>query len=148
MASVAGVIAENVGRELMPFSPEIIVENGGDIFLSVKNSLSMAIYAGDSPLSMKIGLRFTDPEKPFAVCTSSGSVGHSLSLGKSDAVCVVSDSAALADSAATSIGNLVKKPDDIKKAIDFGKTIDGVDGIVIIAKDKIGMWGKVDIIKL
>ncbi|GAH79998.1 unnamed protein product, partial [marine sediment metagenome] len=29
MASVAGAIAEFVGNELLPFSPEIIVENGG-----------------------------------------------------------------------------------------------------------------------
>src|SRR4030042_849982 len=32
MAAVAGAIAEAVGRDLLAFSPEVIVENGGDIF--------------------------------------------------------------------------------------------------------------------
>src|SRR4030042_1905049 len=33
MAAVAGAIAEYVGKELLEFSPEIIVENGGGVFI-------------------------------------------------------------------------------------------------------------------
>jgi len=85
-------------------------------------------------------------EKPVAVCTSSGTVGHSLSMGKADAVCVVSDDCALADAAATSIGNQVRTGSDIQRAIDFGQRIEGVRGLVIVIRDKIGMWGDIEIV--
>ncbi len=148
MASIAGAIAEYTGRELLLISDEVIIENGGDTFINVKNSITIGIYAGSSPLSMKIGLKFDALENPFSVCTSSGTIGHSLSLGKSDAVCVVSDSALLADAAATSIGNRVKSDHDINTAIDFGKNIEGVNGIVVVSGEKLGMWGNINIVKL
>ena len=148
MASIAGAIAEYTGRDLLLLSDEVIIENGGDTFIHVKNSITIGIYAGSSPLSMKIGLKFNALEKPFSVCTSSGTIGHSLSLGKSDAVCVISDSALIADAAATSIGNRVKSNQDISTAIDFGKNIEEVNGIVVVSGDKLGMWGDINIVKL
>jgi ApbE superfamily uncharacterized protein (UPF0280 family) len=87
-------------------------------------------------------------EQPMAVCTSSGTVGHSLSMGKADAVCIVSASCPVADAAATAVGNHVLTAADIHKAIEFGKKIKGVDGIIVIIKDKIGMWGDLEIVPL
>ncbi|MCK5098421.1 MAG: UPF0280 family protein, partial [Desulfobacteraceae bacterium] len=75
-------------------------------------------------------------------------VGHSKSYGKADAVTILSDSASLADAAATSLGNLVKKPGDIEKVISYGKGIKGVLGIVIIQDKNIGLWGNLKIVKL
>lgn len=148
MAAIAGAISEYTGRELMRFSDEVIIENGGDTFINVDDSVTIGIYAGASPLSMKIGLKFDAPSGPFSVCTSSGTIGHSLSLGNSDAVCVVSDSALIADAAATATGNHVKSSRDINSAIGFGKEINGVNGIVIVSGDKLGMWGNINIVKL
>ncbi|MBW2252157.1 MAG: UPF0280 family protein [Deltaproteobacteria bacterium] len=148
MASVAGAVAEHVGIGLLEHADEVIVENGGDLFIKTENPVTVGIFAGKSPLSMHIGLQVDPDGKQIAICTSSGSVGHSFSLGKADAVCVVSGSCSLADAAATSIGNHVMKKTDIQKAIDFGKTIDGVKGIVVIADDNIGMWGDVKIVAL
>ena len=85
-------------------------------------------------------------KKPAAVCTSSGTVGHSLSLGNADAVCVLSESCSLADAAATSIGNHIKSKSDIPKAIDIGKNINGINGIAIIMGDEIGLWGNLELI--
>ncbi|MCP3925765.1 MAG: UPF0280 family protein [Desulfobacterales bacterium] len=147
MAAVAGIIAEYTGRELLKYSNQVIVENGGDTFIKVNKPLVMGIYAGNSPLSMKIGIKINETN-PLSVCTSSGTIGHSLSKGKSDAVCVISKSGAIADASATSIGNLVKKSEDISYAIDYGKKIDGVRGIIVIIDDKIGAWGDIDLIKL
>ena len=79
MAAVAGAIAEYVGQELLTFSPEIIVENGGDIFLKIQKNRVVGIFAGDSPLTGKIGLEIDAPDTPLGICTSSGTVGHSLS---------------------------------------------------------------------
>jgi ApbE superfamily uncharacterized protein (UPF0280 family) len=143
MAAVAGAVAEYVGRELLEFSPEIIVENGGDIFLKIKRKRVIGIYAGNSPLTGKIGLEIKPEDTPLGICTSSGTVGHSLSYGKADAVVVTAGSAVLADAAATSICNRVKTPDDINTAIEYGRIIDGLRGIIIIIGKNIGVWGDV-----
>lgn len=145
MASVAGAMAEFVGNELLAFSPEVIVENGGDIYLKSSKKRVIGIYAGKSPLSGKIGVEIEAMETPLGVCTSSGTVGHSFSYGRADAVVVVSRSATLADAAATAIGNLVKQPTDISSAIELARSIDGLKGAIIIAGSSLGFWGKVRI---
>ncbi len=147
MAAVAGAIAEYVGLELLEFTPEIIVENGGDLFINTKKKRVVGIYAGDSPLSGKLGLEITPEETPLGVCTSSGTVGHSFSYGKADAVVTVSSSATLADAAATAICNQVNNPDDISSAIEFGRVIHGLKGIAIIIGTAIGVWGDVKLCK-
>ncbi len=148
MAAVAGAIAESVGRELMRFSPEVIVENGGDIFLSILKSRLVGVYAGESPFTGKIALQIEAEETPLGICTSSGTVGYSLSFGRADAVIVLSPSAAVADAAATAIGNLIKDVADIPKGIDFSQGIPGLKGVLIIKDDKLGLWGKVKICKV
>jgi len=145
MASVAGAIAEFVGSELLAFSPEVIVENGGDIYLKSLKKRLIGIYAGKSPLTDKISLEIDGKETPMGICTSSGTVGHSLSYGKADAVIALSKSATLADATATAIGNLIVQPSDIPNGIEFAKGIEGLMGVVIIKGDKVGLWGKVKI---
>lgn len=145
MASIAGAIAEFVGRDLLKNCSEVIVENGGDIFIKTKEKRKMGIYAGKSPLSENIALNVYPEKTPLGVCTSSGTVGHSASLGCADAVVVVSPDTLLADAAATAIGNQVKKRDDIDKALWFGQTLDGVLGVIIIKDNKIGVWGKIEV---
>jgi len=148
MAAVAGAIAEYVGRDLLVHSKDVIVENGGDIFIRARFPLVAAIFAGNSPLCSKLGVRIDSPGRPVAVCTSSGTLGHSLSLGTADAAVVISESAALADAAATAIGNEVSGKHDIEPAIAFGKRIEGVLGIVVILNNKIGFWGNVDLVRI
>ncbi|MFC1897686.1 UPF0280 family protein [Chloroflexota bacterium] len=145
MASVAGAIAEFVGNELLEFSPEIIVENGGDIYLKSSEKRLVGIYAGKSPLTGKIGMEINGEDTPLGICTSSGTVGHSLSHGKADAVIVLSESATLADATATAIGNLIKQSSDIQSGIDFTKDIEGLKGVLIIKGDNMGLWGEVKI---
>ncbi len=148
MASVAGAIAEFVGNELAPFSPELIIENGGDIYLKSLKSRLVGIYAGDaSPFTGKIALEIKGQQKPLGISTSSGTVGHSLSFGCADACCVTSRSVALADAAATAVGNLVKSKQDIKIALKAGMEIEGVLGIVIIVGDQLGAIGDIELAK-
>jgi len=143
MAAVAGAVAEYVGRELLEFSPEIIVENGGDIFLKTTRRRVIGIYAGNSTFTGKLGLEINPQDTPLGVCTSSGTVGHSLSFGKADAVVVTAGSATLADAAATAICNKVSKPNDINDAIEFGRNIVGLRGIIIILGSNIGVRGDI-----
>ncbi|OIO00373.1 hypothetical protein COY52_05690 [Candidatus Desantisbacteria bacterium CG_4_10_14_0_8_um_filter_48_22] len=146
MAAVAGAIAEYVGRDLLKYSPEVIVENGGDIFLKSLKNRRLGIHAGNSPLSERITVEIEAKQTPVGVCTSSGTVGPSLSFGRTDAALVVASSAALADACATAIGNIVKEPGDIKRALEFGKKAKGVRGVLIIMKDKLGAWGAIKIV--
>ena len=148
MAAIAGAMAEFVGKDLLSFSDEIIVENGGDIFLKINQTRKVAIYAGKSPFSEKIALEIEPREKPFSICCSSGTVGHSFSFGKADAVVVISKSALLADAAATAIGNLVKEIPDIDHGLKLAKKIRGLDGVLIIKEDQMGALGKVKIVPL
>ena len=148
MAAVAGAVAEHVGRGLLAHTDETIVENGGDVFLKLDGPFTVGIFAGQSPLSLKVGIRLDPCGRCMAVCTSSGTVGHSLSLGSADAVSVVSRSCALADAAATAVGNLLKTSDGMSGAIEMGKQIPGVRGLVAIMGDQIGMWGDLQVVPL
>jgi len=148
MAAVAGAIAEFVGNDLLAFSPEIIVENGGDIFLKSLKKRMIGIYAGKSSLTGRIGLEINGEDTPLGICTSSGTVGPSLSYGKADAVIVLSPSTTLADAAATAIGNLIVQHGDIPKGVEMAKGIEGLRGVIIIQDDKVGLWGQVKICQI
>jgi len=148
MAAIAGAVAEHAGLGLLKFTDKVIVENGGDVFINTGTPLMVGIFAGQSPLSLRIGIRVNSGPTPMGVCTSSGTVGHSLSLGRADAVCVAADSCAIADAAATAIGNQVKSIADIKGAIARGKCIEQLRGIIIIVGEKIGMWGDLEVVPL
>jgi len=145
MAAVAGAISEVVGTELSTRSSEIIIENGGDIYLNTKEKKVVGIYAGKSPLTGKINLEVDGNDTPLGICTSSGTVGHSLSYGKADAVVTLSKSATLADAVATAIGNIIKRSEDIPEGIKLAENIEGIAGLLIIKDDNIGLWGKVRI---
>jgi len=143
MAAVAGAIAERVGKELLPYSDDVIVENGGDIFLKTSKERFIGIYAGKSKFTKKIAFSILPEETPLGVCTSSGTVGHSLSFGYADAVIVFSPSTSLADAAATAIGNRVRIAEDIPEALEFAQSIKGLRGVAIIKGDNMGLWGQI-----
>jgi len=146
MASVAGAVAEFVGSDLLNQTETLIIENGGDIFLKSKIKLTVSVYAGESALSYKVNLLVKSEETPLGICTSSATVGPSLSFGKADAVCVISQSATLADAAASAIGNRVKSKKDIKIALDYGIKIPAVKGIIIICQNDMGAIGEVELV--
>jgi len=148
MATVAGAMADLVSRDLLKLSKEMIVENGGDIYLASSRERTIGIYAGDSPLSLKIGIVISPEETPLGVCTSSGTVGPSLSFGKANAVCILSKSAALADAAATAVGNVVKEKKDVSSGLRRAREIDGVLGTLIIVEEKMGIWGRIKLTRL
>ncbi len=145
MAAVAGAIAQMVGEDLAALSKEVIVENGGDNYIRSASDRVVSIYAGNSPLSGKVGLLVHATETPLGICTSSGTVGPSISLGKADAAVVVAASAALADAAATTVGNAVFTTDDIPRALEIAQGINRLIGAVIIKDDHMGVWGKLEI---
>ena len=147
MASVAGAIAQDVAVALAQFSDSVIVENGGDCYLDLNEETKVGIFAGpESPFTGKIAIRLDAGRFPVGICTSSGTVGHSLSFGKTDAVTVISPDAALADAAATRLGNMVKTHADINKALELAPSIPSIEAVMILIKDKLGVWGDIEIV--
>ncbi|HHV62913.1 MAG TPA: UPF0280 family protein [Firmicutes bacterium] len=150
MAAVAGAIAEWVGRRLLERSDEargeVIVENGGDIFMASKRDRRVGIFAGDSPFTNRIAIEIPPSDMPLGICTSAGTVGHSLSLGRADAAVALARDAALADAAATAIGNLVRTPEDIAGAMEFARQIKGLMGALVIKGDKMAIYGRVKLV--
>lgn len=148
MAAVAGAVSEYIGTEILAEKDkvsDIFIENGGDIYLRTTKERRILVHAGDSPLSEKLALKIKPQMTPCGICTSSGTVGHSLSFGKADAVVVISKDTCLADATATSIGNVIQTSQDIEKGLAFGKKIEGIDGILIIVGDKMGAWGQIEL---
>ena len=146
MAAVAGAIAEAVGRRLSAFSRQVIVENGGDIFLKSTAARTMEVLVTEqSPFSKKIFIKIPPAPEGTGLCTSSGVIGHSLSFGKSEAVMVKSLSAALADAAATAVGNVITDETAVDAGIALAQKIPGVTGVLIIIGRRIGLWGEVEL---
>lgn len=153
MAAVAGAIAEFVCRGLIDEGyNEVIVENGGDIYLQRSSDCTIAVFAGQSTLSNRVGLKLAADEMPAGICTSSGTVGHSLSLGVADSVTVLADSAVLADAAATRIGNEVgnyKEPrNGVNRALETAEEITGIRGVLVICAELLGASGRVELVPL
>jgi uncharacterized protein len=148
MAAVAGAVAEFVGKGLLPLSPEVIIENGGDIFLKVDRPVTIGLFAGNSAFSGRIGIRIESSPIPLGICTSSGTVGPSLSLGVADAATIISRDVALADAVATGVGNRVHKPGDLKDAVEWGMKVPGVDGALAILGDKFAALGDIELVPL
>ena len=151
MAAVAGAIADLAVNDMKNVGCDVaVVENGGEIAACSNMSVDVAVAAGNEPLSKHFGFRLT--EFPIGVATSSGRFSHALSFGDAEAATVFCKNATLADAAATAVGNVVKGESaaaGIKAGIDTGLSIEGVEGILIIYKSKVGMAGKIpDIIKV
>jgi len=144
MSAVAGAFAQFIGEAIAKEfnAQEIIVENGGDIYLSIKNDLEVGVFAGNSPLSNKMAIIVPASFSPLGLCTSSGTVGHSLSFGKADAAMIACKDAALADAFATRFGNEVKTPADIPAAIKLSEDFHEILSILLIADDQLGVRGK------
>jgi ApbE superfamily uncharacterized protein (UPF0280 family) len=147
MAAVAGSLAEAVARDLWPHSPQILVENGGDLYLLGLDHVTAGLWAGHSPLSGKIALAL-NAARGIAVCTSSGTVGPSLSFGKADCATVISPSGALADAVATELGNRVRSSADIETALDWTLSVTGVVGAVVIFGEVFGAKGEVELVRI
>ena len=148
MAAVAGIVAQHLGLALLNKVDEVMVENGGDIFLATKYDCIIGLYAGDqSPFTGKVGLKILADQTPIGICTSAGTVGPSLSFGCADAVTVLSPSTPLADAVATASANRIKRAQDIDETIAWARSIPEVMGIVIIKDARIGLWGDIEIVK-
>jgi len=144
-AAVAGSISQIAKDSAVKAGAEnILVDNGGDMAIDGVKEFKVGIYAGESTASGRFSFSLEKGDLPVGICTSSGTVGHSLSFGESDAVVVVSKKASVSDAAATSVGNAVKGEDvesSVKEGLDRADDIGRIDGCLIIRDGHVGRIG-------
>lgn len=147
MGAVAGAIAEWIGKEVQSefHLLDIIVENGGDVYIHSNEEVNISVFSGESPLTDKIGIRIPKEYMPIGVCTSSATVGHSLSFGKADAVMIAAKNTALADAFATAYCNMVQTPQDIENVISLINANEEIVSAIIVMDDKFGITGKFEL---
>jgi ApbE superfamily uncharacterized protein (UPF0280 family) len=142
MAAVAGAMAQIAAEAaLAAGAREAIVDNGGDIYLKAIEPVLVILGTGTAKLADRLALAVQPQETPISICSSSGKMGHSMSFGLCDLATIVAKDAALADAAATEAGNLVKTVDDVDAALERIMRIDGVDGVILVKDDRVGLAG-------
>ncbi len=148
MAAVAGAVCEAVALGVGDSVLELILENGGDLYVASTRDRIIGIFTGEQVPGGGIGLRMPAERTPIGVCTSSGRIGHSLSLGDSSAATVLARSCTLADAAATAVGNRVRGSDGVREGLAAARDIPGVLGVVVLRDGRLGAWGDVEIVGL
>jgi ApbE superfamily uncharacterized protein (UPF0280 family) len=142
MASVAGTMAQMACERLNAAGlVGNIIENGGDIYMNGKEDVTLGIYAGETLFKGKLAFHIKAVSMPLSVCSSSGTMGHSLSLGCCDLATVIAKNASLADSAATLAGNMVKTRADLKPAVNHILSLPGIEGVFLVKGEEVGLGG-------
>ena len=143
MAAVAGAMAQCAAEAgLEAGAKEVIVDNGGDIYVLAAEPVIIGLDSGGADLADRLAFSLTPDDTPVAICSSSGQMGHSTSLGQCDLATVVSKDAALADAAATQAANLVKEAEDVDAALEQIVCIEGIDGVMIVKDERVGLAGQ------
>lgn len=146
MAAVAGAVAQAVADRFVQESPDILVENGGDIYMHSTRERTVALLA--KPVQgARLAVRLAPDRFPAALCGSSATIGHSLSFGKADLVTVMARSGALADAAATTLGNLAQSAAQLPLVLERAQELSrfGVTGVFAQVEGKIGVWGDMEL---
>jgi len=112
MAAVAGVLADLAVETMRSVDAKVaIVENGGEIAAWSEEPFTIALHIGANPLSNSLGFQVAPSDCPIGIATSSASVGSALSFGEADSVTIFTNTAGIADGAATAVCNSVQGSD-------------------------------------
>ena len=143
MAAVAGAMAQCACQAgLEDGAQEAIVENGGDIYLRAAEPVIIGLGTGTAELADRLAFSLQANDTPISICSSSGQMVHSKSLGECDLATVVAGDAALADAAATQAANFVRTVEDVDSALERIAGIEGIEGVMIIKNDRVGLAGQ------
>ncbi len=148
MAAVAGVLADLAVEAMLSVGAKVaIVENGGEVSAVSDEVFTVALHAGRSALSNKLGFQIIPSDCPIGVATSSATVSHALSFGQADAATVFADTAGVADGAATAICNAVRGSDveaSVRDGLAYAKGFIGlIRGVVVVREKYVGSVGKI-----
>lgn len=148
MSAVAGTIAEAAVLKMKECGASFaLVDNGGDmaIFNQTDQPIVVGVYAGSGGGISNLGFSVEPSADILGICTSSGTVGPSISFGKADAAIIFSKNLPLCDAAATALGNELKESgaENIEKALAIVSNIKEIDGAVLIQGNDLGFAGNI-----
>lgn len=146
MATVAGAVAHYIGEKYYKSCQELIIENGGDLYVYSTQNKRILLHGGIDSKVKNLSIEIPKEALPLGICTSSGKVGHSLSFGLCDAVTVLSKDTLVADAAATAFGNLLKNKSNIKNVLNYSRTFKDIVGVIAIVDDEMGAWGNFEFV--
>jgi ApbE superfamily uncharacterized protein (UPF0280 family) len=146
MAAVAGTVNEYLASFLLKYCDNLIIENGGDLYIKSARDLTIGVYLKNPHFKNKVFIKINLKGKPYGLCSSSSTFGHSLSFGKCDLAVVFARSSMMADAAVTAVANSINRPDDILESINHYKEFSGIKGLLIIKDKKIGIWGNLELV--
>ena len=141
-SSVAGAMSWYVGGALAKSCGELMIENGGDLYLNIHGDKKIGVYLGEQSNPRFLSLLITARDEPFGICSSSATISHSLNFGRADLVTVVAATSVIADTFATALSNKVKSAYDIKEVLKEAQMSPSIEGILIACEQKIALWGK------
>ncbi len=146
MAAVAGTISQMVCEEFAPICSELIVENGGDVYMRSSRD-RVAGLLPDPHSESTVGIVIRADEFPVSLCSSSSTIGHSLSLGTGELVAVRSRDGSLADACATAFCNMLTSPEELDKVTERAAELQaqGVDGVFAQCGGRVAIWGKMEL---
>ena len=144
MAAVAGTVKVYLASYLQKYCDILIIENGGDIYIKADRDLNVGIYIKNPNFKDRVALRINAKNMPCGLCSSSGTFGHSFSMGKCDLAVVLAKSAITADAAATAFANSISCEDDIPDSITYFKGFEDIKGLLAIKNKRIGAWGTIE----
>ena len=149
MAAVAGTIAQAVAEKFAEISPNILVENGGDLYLCSQKKRVVGVLF-DPKEEAGLGLKLGRHAFPLSLCASSAKIGHSLSLGRADLVVAGAKNASLADAAATALANMLRSRNDLGRVVDRAKDLGraGLTAVLAQCEGRIAIWGEMELVAL
>lgn len=148
-AAVAGVIAQAVAENFKARSPEMLVENGGDIYIQGRRDRIIGLLPEVNNAAV-LGLRIAGNALPLAVCSSSARIGHSLSFGQGELATVLAPDGAFADAAVTALCNMLHTATDIPVVIEQARAWSryGLKGVFVQCGESMGLWGDFELVSL
>jgi ApbE superfamily uncharacterized protein (UPF0280 family) len=141
MASVAGAVCDSIAASIKDDCGFLMIENGGDVYIKNSQDIKAGLFTGSRHFPQNLNINISSKALPCGLCSSSGIMGHSLSLGKSDLVTVMSGTAAAADAAATAIANTISSKTDVDRAVEKYKKYEQIRGLIIMKDDRLAIWG-------
>ena len=142
MAAVAGAIAKYAVQKMKDNGAEYaIVDNGGDIALICDRDVRIGMYANVN--GEQLSLKIPPTCEIIGICSSSASIGPSVSFGRSDISTVISNDVSLADACATALGNMISGRDNMEEHLETICKIEGITGCLAYCDGMLGMCGDV-----
>jgi ApbE superfamily uncharacterized protein (UPF0280 family) len=143
MATVAGAVAQAALEAMVSKGCRHgWVDNGGDIALILERPVTVEVFSQPGAKDA-LALQVEPTGSILGLCTSSGRLGHSISLGDADASVAIAADALLADALATAIANRVIDGTSLRTCFDDFRETRGFEAGFVIRDGEVAMFGKV-----